>query len=87
MHGRAELGFVHVDGADRLAHLYQRAPLRVLFPDPPADEPPQAALVTTSGGLAGGDVLELSVHAAPRPALWWWAAPPRRSIAPPAPTR
>lgn len=65
MHGRAELGFVHVDGADRLAHLYQRAPLRVLFPDPPADEPPQAALVTTSGGLAGGDVLELSVHAGP----------------------
>lgn len=65
MNGRAELGFVHVDGADRLARLYQRAPLRVLFPDPPQDEPPHAALVTTSGGLAGGDILELSVHAGP----------------------
>jgi len=65
MHGKAELGFVHVDGADRLGRLYQRAPLRVLFPDPPVGEPPQAALVTTSGGLAGGDILELSVHAGP----------------------
>lgn len=65
MHGKAELGFVHVDGADRLARLYQRAPLRVLFPDPPKDDVPQAALVTTSGGLAGGDVLELSIHAGP----------------------
>lgn len=65
MHGKAELGFVHVDGADRLGRLYQRAPLRVLFPDPPKGEVPQAALVTTSGGLAGGDILDLSVHAGP----------------------
>lgn len=65
MHGRAELGFVRLDGAHRLGRLYQRAPLRVLFPDPAAGEPPQAALVTTSGGLAGGDLLELSVHAGP----------------------
>jgi urease accessory protein len=61
MHGRAELGFVRADGVDRLERLYQRAPLRVLFPDPPAGEPPLAALVTTSGGLAGGDRLELAV--------------------------
>lgn len=66
MHGRAELGFVHLDGADRLGHLYQRAPLRVLFPTPAAGEPPQAALVTTSGGLAGGDLMELAVTAGPR---------------------
>lgn len=65
MHGKAELGFVRVDGTDRLGRLYQRAPLRVLFPDPPKGEPPQAALVTTSGGLAGGDIVELSVHAGP----------------------
>ena len=65
MHGRAELEFVRADGADRLAHLYQQAPLRVLFPDPSAGEPPQAALVTTSGGLAGGDRLELDVLAGP----------------------
>ncbi len=65
MHGKAELGFVHVDGADRLGRLYQRAPLRVLFPTPPKDEVPQAALVTTSGGLAGGDILEVAIHAGP----------------------
>lgn len=57
MHGRAEIAFA--DG--RLARLYQRAPLRVLFPDPPDGEPPLAALVTTSGGLAGGDRLEVAV--------------------------
>jgi len=66
MHGRAELGFVHADGVSRLARLYQRSPLRVLFPDPARDEPPQAALVTTSGGLAGGDRLELAVQLGPQ---------------------
>lgn len=65
MHGSAELGFVQVDGTSRLGRLYQRAPSRVLFPAPPKGEPPQAALVTTSGGLAGGDILELSIHAGP----------------------
>lgn len=69
MQGRAEIGVVHADGRDRLAHLYQRAPLRVLFPDPPAGDPPHAALVTTSGGLAGGDRLEVAVKAGPQAAL------------------
>lgn len=57
MHGRAEIAFA--DG--RLARLYQRAPLRVLFPEPATGNPPQAALVTTSGGLTGGDHLEVTV--------------------------
>ncbi|OAN45657.1 urease accessory protein [Paramagnetospirillum marisnigri] len=57
MRGKAEITF----GRDRLAHLFQQAPLRALFPTPPDGEPPQAALVTTSGGLAGGDRLDLSV--------------------------
>lgn len=61
MHGVAEVGFRHDGGTDRLAHLFQRAPLRVLFPDCPSGEPPQAALVTTSGGLAGGDRLDLAM--------------------------
>ena len=30
--GRAEIGFVCRDGVTRLAHLYQRTPLRVMFP-------------------------------------------------------
>jgi urease accessory protein len=58
MHGRAEIVFE----TGRLGHLYQRAPLRVLFPTPPEGEPIQAALVTTSGGLAGGDRLDLEVR-------------------------
>lgn len=57
MHGRAEIAFA----GGRLARLYQCAPLRVLFPDVPDGEPPLAALVTTSGGLAGGDRLEVAV--------------------------
>lgn len=59
MHGRAEVTF----GPGGITRLFQKAPLRVLFPDPPAGEPPQAALVTTSGGLAGGDRIELDVRA------------------------
>src|SRR5258708_12636343 len=46
-----------------LADLYQRSPCRVLFPDRAADEPLEAVLVTTSGGLAGGDRLEIDIAA------------------------
>ncbi len=44
-----------------LADLYQRAPCRVLFPDTEAGEPPQAVLLTTSGGLTGGDRTHVEV--------------------------
>ncbi|MBI1778405.1 MAG: urease accessory protein UreD [Proteobacteria bacterium] len=47
-----------------LAELYQRSPARVLFPNRAADEPLEAVLVTTSGGLAGGDRLQLRFAAA-----------------------
>ncbi len=58
-HGRAEIGFALRDGATRLKHLYQHEPLRVLFPHPTAGDVPVAALVTTSGGLVGGDRIEI----------------------------
>jgi urease accessory protein len=58
-HGRAEIGFVLRDGITRLKHLYQHDPLRVLFPLAAAGDIPVAALVTTSGGLVGGDRLEI----------------------------
>jgi urease accessory protein len=45
-------------GRTRLADLYQRAPCRVLFPDTDTDEPAQAVVLTTSGGLTGGDRLQ-----------------------------
>jgi urease accessory protein len=61
----AEVGFVHKQGETRLDHLYQHDPMRVLFPTPSAGEPPCAVLVTTSGGLVGGDRLDISVSAGP----------------------
>jgi urease accessory protein len=58
--GVAEIGFDCRDGTTRLIHLYQRDPLRVLFPAPARDEPPLAVLLTTSGGLVAGDRLDIS---------------------------
>ena len=58
-HGRAEVGFALRDGVTRLKHLYQHDPLRVLFPGVAPGDVPVAALVTTSGGLVGGDRLDI----------------------------
>jgi urease accessory protein len=60
-HGAASVAFACDNGTTRLTGLYQRHPLRVLFPEVPADEIPTAVLVTTSGGLVGGDRLDVSV--------------------------
>lgn len=60
--GGAELHFARSGAATRLAHLFQTAPARILFPTPEADEPPLAALVNTAGGLAGGDALTLDLR-------------------------
>jgi urease accessory protein len=49
------------DGATALADLFQRAPCRVLFPTTEADEPVQAVLLTTSGGLTGGDRTRVAI--------------------------
>ena len=61
VHGAAEIGFANSGGVTRLCHLYQRDPLRVLFPRPESGEPPQAVIVTTSGGLVAGDRIDVSV--------------------------
>jgi len=61
MQGRAELGFSVTDSETRLKHLYQASPFRVLFPTLPKDELCSAVLVTTSGGLVGGDRLDVGV--------------------------
>lgn len=60
IHGRAEVAFTHRDGASRLSHLYHHDPLRFLFPRPSAGDPPAAVVVTTSGGLVGGDRLDIA---------------------------
>ena len=59
--GESRVAFAVRTGETRLADLYQRDPCRVLFPDSERGEPPQAVLVTTSGGVAGGDRLRMEV--------------------------
>ena len=60
--GECRVVFVPKDGATRLADLYQRDPCRILFPDPEPGEPPQAVLITTSGGITGGDSLKIAIE-------------------------
>jgi urease accessory protein len=43
--------------------VYQKSPMRVLFPRTGDDRTTEAALVNTSGGVAGGDSLQLCVTA------------------------
>ncbi len=60
--GRAELRLAAAPGGARILHLFQSAPLRLLFPDADPQEPKQVALVNVAGGLAGGDRLEAQLH-------------------------
>ncbi len=57
--GAAEVVFA----AAGLARLYKRSPCRALFPQPEPGDLPVAALLTTSGGIAGGDRLRLAIAA------------------------
>jgi urease accessory protein len=64
--GEARIAFRRrADGVIALADLYQRAPCRVLFPTTEAGETLQAVLLTTSGGLTGGDRTRVSVSVEP----------------------
>jgi urease accessory protein len=61
--GEARIAFRRrADGETALGDLYQRAPCRVLFPTTEAGEPVQSVLLTTSGGLTGGDRTRVSVE-------------------------
>jgi urease accessory protein len=60
--GVAEIGFAVRDGATRLAHLYEKNPLRVLFPASVPGDLPTAVLVTTSGGFVAGDRIDVVVR-------------------------
>ena len=61
--GAARIAFRQDAGITRLADLYQHAPCRLLFPHVEKDEPVQAVLLTTSGGLTGGDRLKVEIEA------------------------
>ena len=61
--GRAEVTFrlgtgaAHQGGHAALDHLYYRDPMKILCPRPVAGDLTTAVLVTTSGGMVGGDKL------------------------------
>lgn len=61
---RAELTVTARDGVSRIDHLYQSQPLRLLFPRPERDEPLTAVLANTSGGIVGGDGLDVRIACA-----------------------
>lgn len=62
MHGRVRLEFAAGPDGARLKDLYQTSPMRVLFPGRMPGDVLSAALVTTSGGLVGGDRLDVEVR-------------------------
>lgn len=74
--GATRIEFSATGSKTRLVDLYQRAPCRMLFPDTDPGEPTQAVLLTTSGGLTGGDRLQvdLAAHAGARATLTSQAA-------------
>lgn len=63
VHGVGEVAYGGGQDGARLKFLYQRDPLRILFPRPAPNDLPLAVFVTTSGGLVGGDRLELTGRA------------------------
>jgi len=59
-------GQIVVSGSDRGTHIvdvFQRAPIRIMFPGSGATAVEEAVLINTAGGIAGGDRLECDVTA------------------------
>ena len=63
VHGRATVRFENFAGQTRLKHVYHTDPLRIVFPTPGSGDIAQAIVATTSGGLVGGDLLEMDFAA------------------------
>ncbi len=60
--GALEIEFIAASGETRLKHLFQSDPCRALFPYPETADLGQTILLTTSGGLAGGDRIRMDVR-------------------------
>jgi urease accessory protein len=60
--GAASIVFGRRGSGTALVDLYQRTPCRVLFPRPDTDGLPVAVLLTTSGGITGGDRIRVAVE-------------------------
>ena len=61
--GAARIAVSADQGRTRLRDLYQSDPCRVLFPRPAAGAPFEGIVVTTSGGIVGGDRIAIRVEA------------------------
>ncbi len=61
--GEAALAVRAVDGITRLVDLHQRDPLSLRLPAPARGDIFEASLITTSGGVVGGDLLKIAVTA------------------------
>jgi urease accessory protein len=59
--GAAAISFSRDGERTTLRELYQQTPCRVMFPEPEEGDPPLAVLLTTSGGLTGGDDVRIAV--------------------------
>jgi urease accessory protein len=61
--GEAGLTVRVVDGVTRVADLWHRDPLSLRLPQPGRGDILEASLITTSGGIVGGDSLKIAVSA------------------------
>lgn len=61
--GAARIAVSVADGTTRLTNLYQSDPCRILFPRPAAGAPLEGVIITTSGGIVGGDRISLQIEA------------------------
>ena len=61
INGQGNIEFSYRDGRTNLFHLYQSDPIRVLFPNVSSEEIKLGIIVTTSGGLVGGDKISLAL--------------------------
>jgi urease accessory protein len=59
--GRMVLG--GSDNGTRIVDVYQRSPIRIMFPSSGGSAVEEAVLINTAGGIAGGDRLEFGVTA------------------------
>lgn len=59
--GRVRMGFRARRGATRLATLFQEGCAKARLPTPLPGHAPEAILINTAGGLAGGDRLEVRI--------------------------
>ncbi len=58
----ASVTFKSVDGATRLADLFQSGEAKIRFPRPEPGDPATAVFINTAGGMTGGDRFAFAIH-------------------------